>query len=173
MGGGWNRKPKGPHMKRLLGCLLVMGVVGCGDASPSPSQAQPYNSAVPSATRDAQAKLENGSPAAPRTAADGPDVQAADTDPVAALEKLGAVIKRDDSQIISVEGGDDGRLAELVVSLQGEVIKVTFNGSQITDAGLAHLAGLTKLQSISLPKQITDAGIAELQKALPNCTIEK
>ncbi|MAV35037.1 MAG: hypothetical protein CMJ59_06220, partial [Planctomycetaceae bacterium] len=165
---------------------------------------------------------ENGSPAAPRTAADGPDVQAADTDPVAALEKLGAVIKRDDSQIISVEGGDDGRLAELVFSLQGEVIKVTFNGSQITDAGLvhltgltdlqtldltlctnvtdaglvhlqgrttleylnlngtgvtdaglAHLAGLTKLQSISLPKQITDAGIAELQKALPNCTIEK
>ena len=22
----WNRIPKGPHMKRLLGCLLVVGV---------------------------------------------------------------------------------------------------------------------------------------------------
>ena len=209
-------------MKRLLGCLLVVGVVGCGDASSSSRQAQPDNSAVRSATRDAQAKVENGSPAAPRTAADGPDVQTADADPLAALEKLGAVIKRDDPQIISVEGGDDGRLAELVFSLRGEVIKVTFNGSQITDeglvhltgmtdlraldltlctnvtdaglvhlkqltkleelvlngtqitdAGLVHLAGLTKLKLISLPKQVTDAGIAELQKALPNCTIEK
>ena len=26
IGSSWNRIPKGPHMKRLLGCLLVVGV---------------------------------------------------------------------------------------------------------------------------------------------------
>ena len=44
----------------------------------------------------------------------------------------------------------------------------------ITDSGLVHLKGLTNLKSLSLYKtQITDAGIAELQKALPNCKITK
>ena len=46
--------------------------------------------------------------------------------------------------------------------------------SKITDAGLVHLKGLTNLRLLSLKKtQITSAGIAELQKALPNCKIEK
>ena len=35
IGVAWNRIPQGPHRKRLLGCLLVMGVVGCGGASVS------------------------------------------------------------------------------------------------------------------------------------------
>ena len=30
MGGVSIRQPKRPHMKRLLGLMLVMGVVGCG-----------------------------------------------------------------------------------------------------------------------------------------------
>jgi hypothetical protein len=39
----------------------------------------------------------------------------------------------------------------------------------VTDAGLVHLTGLTGLESISLREtQVTDAGISELQKALPN-----
>jgi Leucine-rich repeat (LRR) protein len=44
---------------------------------------------------------------------------------------------------------------------------------KITDAGLVHLKGLTGLQKLSLPEQITDAGIAALQKALPDCKIDK
>ncbi len=53
-------------MKRLLVCLLMVGIAGCGgDSSPS--------------------SKNNGSPA-----------QAPDTDPVAALEKLGAKIKRNE-----------------------------------------------------------------------------
>ena len=30
IGGVWIRLPKELHMKRLLGLLLVMGMVGCG-----------------------------------------------------------------------------------------------------------------------------------------------
>ena len=44
---------------------------------------------------------------------------------------------------------------------------------QITDAGLVHLKELTNLQSLDLTgcEKITDSGVAELQKALPNCEI--
>ena len=45
---------------------------------------------------------------------------------------------------------------------------------QITDAGLAHIKGLTQLQVLNLGgTKITDAGVADLQKALPNCKITK
>ena len=44
--------------------------------------------------------------------------------------------------------------------------------TQVSDAGLAGLGGLTELRVLSLCNtQITDAGIAEVQKALPNCEI--
>lgn len=42
----------------------------------------------------------------------------------------------------------------------------------ITDAGLVHIKGLTELQDFELRyTQVTDAGVAELKKALPNCLI--
>ena len=45
---------------------------------------------------------------------------------------------------------------------------------EISDAGLVHLKGLTELQTLDLDStQITDAGIADLKKALPNCAIRK
>ena len=40
-------------------------------------------------------------------------------------------------------------------------------GTKITDVGLVHLKGLTNLQNITLPKQITDAGLEHL-KGLTN-----
>jgi hypothetical protein len=42
----------------------------------------------------------------------------------------------------------------------------------VTDAGLESLKGLTQLHELYLwgPK-ITDAGVKDLQKALPNCKI--
>ena len=43
----------------------------------------------------------------------------------------------------------------------------------VVDAERVHLKGLTNLQGLVLPKQITDAGIAELQEALPNCDINR
>ncbi|MBI82494.1 MAG: hypothetical protein CMJ81_04795 [Planctomycetaceae bacterium] len=43
----------------------------------------------------------------------------------------------------------------------------------ITDAGLVHLKGLTMLEKLSLDHtQVTDAGVAELHKALPECEID-
>tara|TARA_B100001123_G_scaffold440382_1_gene579300 strand:+ start:1072 stop:1380 length:309 start_codon:yes stop_codon:yes gene_type:complete len=42
-----------------------------------------------------------------------------------------------------------------------------------TDAGLVHLKGLENLQRLDVPRKITDAGIAELKQALPNCKLEK
>jgi len=37
-----------------------------------------------------------------------------------------------------------------------------------------HLKGLTKLQTLNLRStQVTDAGIADVQKSLPNCKITK
>ena len=44
--------------------------------------------------------------------------------------------------------------------------------SEVTDAGLAHLTGLTALEILFLDNtQVTDVGVAELQQALPNCRI--
>ena len=46
--------------------------------------------------------------------------------------------------------------------------------TQITDAGLVHLEGLTGLQELYLPRiPITDAGLAALRKALPKTTIRR
>ena len=112
---------------RLLGCWLLLGLVGCGSS-----------------------------------------------DPTAALEQLGAKVKR---------------------NAQGEVLEVDCRNTEITDANLVHLSGLTTLEWLGLPSQITDqslvhlkgltglhgitlvnsqiseAGITELQAALPNCTV--
>jgi hypothetical protein len=42
----------------------------------------------------------------------------------------------------------------------------------VTDAGLKELAGLKSLQSLDLSRtKVTDAGLKELQKALPDCEI--
>lgn len=45
--------------------------------------------------------------------------------------------------------------------------------SQITDAGLRHLKGLANLKylDVTYSTEVTEEGIEELRKALPNCTI--
>ena len=45
-------------------------------------------------------------------------------------------------------------------------------GTQIRDAGLVHLKGLTSLKELSLDgTQIRGAGLAELKAALPKCEV--
>ena len=65
---------------------------------------------------------------------------------------------------------NDAGLAHLQGMTQLGVLHL--DDTQVSDAGLADLGGLTELRVLSLCNtQITDAGIAELQKALPNCEI--
>ena len=46
--------------------------------------------------------------------------------------------------------------------------------SPIDRLGLVHLKGLTNLQELSLYyTKVTDAGVADLQKSLPDCKISK
>ena len=46
--------------------------------------------------------------------------------------------------------------------------------TKITDAGLVHLKGMTGLSMLLLQgTKVTDAGVADLQKALPDCKIPK
>jgi len=48
------------------------------------------------------------------------------------------------------------------------------NCTQVSDAGLERLKGLTRLKELSLQAtKVTPAGVAELQKALPNCHIDR
>jgi hypothetical protein len=52
------------------------------------------------------------------------------------------------------------------------VISVDLSNTKVTDAGLVHLQGLTKLQELYLSKtNVTDAGVKKLQAELPKCRI--
>ncbi len=66
----------------------------------------------------------------------------------------------------------DAGLAHLAGLTALEELDLSY--SQVPDAGLAHLAGLTALETLYLPysQEITDAGVAKIQKALPNCSID-
>ena len=48
------------------------------------------------------------------------------------------------------------------------------SGTQVTDAGLKELTALKQLQKLSLFRtSVTDQGVAELQRALPECGINR
>ena len=52
--------------------------------------------------------------------------------------------------------------------------RLNLSDTQITDAGLEHLQGLTQLRELVLRgTRVTDEGIQQLQLALPNCQIER
>jgi len=50
-----------------------------------------------------------------------------------------------------------------------EELKVS--STYVSDAGLTHLRALANLKALTVGNYVTDAGVAELQKALPNCEI--
>jgi Leucine-rich repeat (LRR) protein len=89
----------------------------------------------------------------------------------ATLERLGTV-----PQIgsLTVSGGQitDTSLRHLsnLTGLQ----RLVLHTKHVTDAGLPHLMGMTKLRKLDLKSpKVTDAGVNELQKALPNCEIDR
>ena len=124
-------------MKRLLGLLLVMGMVGCG-----PSEEES----------------------------------------AAALEKLGATIERNEQGGVTLVRLAFSKkiTAAGLVHLKGMtwLHVLGLGGTHVTDAGLVHLKELANLQTLWLNylgngTKVADAGVAELQKALPNCKITK
>jgi hypothetical protein len=54
-------------------------------------------------------------------------------------------------------------------------LKALWLGStKVTDAGLLHLQGLSQLEGLQLYNtKVTDQGVKKLQRALPNCKIER
>ena len=71
----------------------------------------------------------------------------------AAIETLGGLVRLDENKA---------------------VVSVSLIGTNVTDAGLVHLKGLTKLEYLNLNgTKVTDAGIKQLQQTLPNCKITR
>jgi hypothetical protein len=156
---------------RVLLAVLLVGIVGCGGVS-SPENIQPEHNK--------------------------PSSQVGGSDPIAELERLGAKVQRVEGEVraFKSDGMSDAGLVHLkgmtglrelqlygtnvtdagLVQFMGltNLKELVLGDTKITDAGLVHLKGLTKLRYLNLEKlRITDAGIAELQKALPNCKIQK
>ena len=54
------------------------------------------------------------------------------------------------------------------------LVSLDLTSTKVTDAGLVHLRGMTRLQELNLVgTQVTDAGVADLQKALPKVLIRR
>ena len=96
---------------------------------------------------------------------------------VAALEELGAKIVKHPQGGIGVVYLNDTQVTDAGVVHLGGLTSLRFlhlNNTQITDAGLVHLKALTSLQVLSLDNtQVTDAGVAKLKEALPDCRISR
>ena len=168
---------------RVLLAVLLIGIVGCGGSS------QPGGGSVPT-------------PEGSQGKTDKPPAQTANADPVAALEKIGATIKRNErGEVVEIvlygTSVTDSGLVHLKGLTKLETLGLGFC-PKITDAGMVHLKGLTNLQSLDLRKtkitdaglvhlkglnklqwlylmgtKVTDAGVSDLKKSLPNCEISK
>ena len=86
---------------------------------------------------------------------------------IAQIEKLGGSVKYYDAS--DPNTGEPLRWFSWLRKLHGDehlgnAIAVVFSGTRITDAGLVHLKGLTKLELLYLvDTQITDAGLVNLK----------
>ena len=64
--------------------------------------------------------------------------------------------------------------AEVVTDGDGQVTQISLADTQITNAGLEHLKGLTNLEGLWLnDTQVTDDGVAELQQSFLSCVVTR
>jgi hypothetical protein len=87
-------------------------------------------------------------------------------DPGMALDQMGALIERNNSGQVTALGLEhnftDAEMA--LVSGLPSLKRLYIARSQVTDQGLVHLQGLTRLRLLVLPSATTDAGLAHIQQ---------
>ena len=94
--------------------------------------------------------------------------------------------KISDSSLVNLKGLTELRTLDLrgtqvtnsgLVNLTGltKLQELDLSYTKVTDVGLVQLKGLRDLQELNLFRagEITDAGVAELKKALPGCAIQR
>jgi hypothetical protein len=88
---------------------------------------------------------------------------------IKAIKQLGGKIWDDERSVdLSRSKVTDADLAHLSVMTKLESLNLF--DTTVGDAGLEHLKGLTKLNFLLLKQtNVTDAGVAKLKRALPNC----
>ena len=92
-------------------------------------------------------------------------------DPVAAITAMGGHVRVDKNGAAVGAGFDDNRGGDQVTDaglehLKGmtKLVKLHFDGQKITDVGMAHLQGLVNLENLNLCRtQITDSGLVHLK----------
>ena len=93
-------------------------------------------------------------------------------DPIAVLQGHGGKIERNDQgDVVELKLAGTNITDTGLVHLKGftKLEKLNLRFTKITDAGLVHLKGLTNLlQLILTDTQVTYAGVADLKKASPN-----
>ena len=136
---------------------------------------------------DGQTNVLPATPNNPQTQVDEPPAQVVDVDPVAELENLGGTITRNDNgEVVTVRLRMVRRNGPQVTDLVTDAGLVHLKGmtklqklflvskKKITDARLVHLKEMANLQTLVLREtKATDASVAELQKTVPNCEITK
>ena len=144
-------------MKRMLGLLLVMGMVGCGEPTLEESLA---------AWEKLGGRIEREQGEV--VAVDFPDGNLTD----AGLMHLKRMTNLETLDLKTCTQITDAGLVHIKDLTNLQWIDLT--NTKVTDTGLLHLKGMTNLQELSLGNtKVTDAGVAALQKALPNCKITK
>jgi hypothetical protein len=140
-------------MRILHTTLLVILAAGC-TAPKDPVQELPVANPDPSATAEIL-------PVDPQPAAE-PRL-----DPVTALKRLDAVLETDDEgNVLSLTASGHLIVDEVLeqVGMLTTLVTLNLEYTEITDAGLAHLAGLEHLNTLILRgAEITDKGLAHLE----------
>ena len=151
-------------MKRLLGLLLVMGMVGCGIPV---ARLEDKGAKI---TKNEQGEVVevhlNRKPIGwKRGQTPHPKISDAGLADIKGLTKL---------KVLNLGGTNitDAGLVHLVGLTKLETLNL--GGTQISDAGLVHLKGLTNLEKLDLAgAKVTSAGVTEFRQALPDCKIIK
>ena len=162
-------------MKRLLGLLLVMGMVGCGG---SVAELEKLGAKI---TKDDQGQVIRVNLYATRITDAGlvhlkglTNLQHLSLDATKVTDAGLGHLKEMNLHTLKIpqHAKTDIGLKNYLRAVE-PATELTLFDWQVTDAGLMHLKGLTSLQKLEIRKtSVTPLGVAELLRVLPNCIID-